>query len=265
MEETQLAWRFDRVDICPEFPLGVKAMYKAYVSDAEVYEFLKTTSNPLGYEPVLAISSWEPRINPAIGVLKEGLRQLKRFPKGNFSAAKFTDQHVEYMENCMARVRKFFVQSPAIVGEWESFAELYPTTDDANKWAQDRGLHIPLKDQLFPVATVPMHANSAVRKDQDDVTIVSRVVYCLPIVRQKSTKSHAVFLPARVMADVAQQKALTEGRISLMDLRNEMLKEMLSLQEEYEECTCEELITRIELRTGRSLAKKGVKAKLVER
>lgn len=236
-------------------------MYKAYVTDGEIYEFLASKSNPLEWIPVKVQSQWYPRVNEEINCLTDGFCQLKCFPVGKITPAKFVPNHYPYILSVHERMQKFFGNDKQILDDWEKFKDFYPQTSDENEFVKTNGLHVPLKDLLFPDSLLPdgakisqmssvTYAEYAESVSFIDLELIvpTTIAICLPIVRQKSTKKDRPFLPPRFYLKTQQQEDFANGRISWMDLRKDELSKPLESQELYEDCSKEELRLRLSLR-----------------
>lgn len=81
LEWTQLQWRFEKVCVSSDFPLGVKTMYRACSCD-KVIEIIASNSE-LGYSARDRINTWQPKIDLNKGILVEGMYLLQCFPQGN--------------------------------------------------------------------------------------------------------------------------------------------------------------------------------------
>lgn len=232
-------------------------MYKTYVSNGEIYEFVANDSVLGGFEPVRLQCDWQPVINPELGILVEGLHQLKQFPFGRINPCQFAKDHFPYMQNCMDRMSHFFSTHPDILDDWHKFAnDLYPQTPCAEEYVRQHGLYVPLQGLLFKNSIVlgpPRSCQTAITSypvsiADDDFIPPTKVAISLPTVRQNSTRRNTMFLPPRVYADQQQQSDLSQNKIKIRDLRDIELRRPLKSQDAYEMCTCEELKVRLEFR-----------------
>ena len=163
-DDTQLAWKFEAIKRCDQFPLGVRTMYRAYASD-EVFEINKVTDDrkveipDIPYAIVRTKCRWQPAKlgQEEMGVLFDGLHVLNSFPVGPIVPASFKKGHLKEFNNCIKQLKKdkwcggkhSYERLHEVLSHWESFKDVYPQTDDVETYLQTHELHVPLRQKLF--------------------------------------------------------------------------------------------------------------------
>ena len=163
---TQLQWRFQQVDACSDFPLGVKTTYRAYAQDV-VNEIVEDRSKEIGYACHSCHVKWFPEAEPGI---PEGMYVLSKFPADTIKPDNFVTGSRNELERVIKKVSKHYTPKPnllqnplqtrlsttptlfgdEIVAEWVDFAEnIAPLNDDATQYCTTHLLHVPLRDRLF--------------------------------------------------------------------------------------------------------------------
>ncbi len=95
---TQLQWKFQVVQPCADFPLGVKTTYRAYAQD-QVNEITKV----LGYAVHNCHVKWFPEAEKVSGIV-EGIYILNKFPTDPIEAEVFLPNSRELLENVYSKV-----------------------------------------------------------------------------------------------------------------------------------------------------------------
>ena len=180
---TQLQWKFQAVQPCTDFPLGVKTTYRAYAQ--EVNEIVSDSSKALGYAVHSCHVKWFPEAEEASGIV-EGMYILNKFPSDPIIAESFVPNSRELLDNVCSKVSSHYtpaanifhrpiqqttMQQAAdageedkilygdkIVAEWLDFLEnIAPRSNDVNEYCEEHPLHVPLQDILF--STTPNREN----------------------------------------------------------------------------------------------------------
>ncbi len=163
---TQLQWRFQQVEVCPDFPLGVKTTYRAYAKDV-VNEIVEDRSKEIGYGCHSCHVQWFPQAGPDG---PEGMYVLMKFPTDNIRPEPFIPGSRDQLEQVLKRVSNHYTPRPnvlhnplqhtlginptlfndEIVAEWVHFAEnIAPLNDDVDAYCATHPLHVPLRERLF--------------------------------------------------------------------------------------------------------------------
>jgi hypothetical protein len=163
---TQLQWRFQQVEVSPDFPLGVKTTYRAYAQDV-VNEIVEDRSKEIGYACHSCHVQWFPEAGPEGPA---GMYLLSKFPTDNIKPENFIAGSRDELEKVLKRVSNHYTPRPnvlhnplqhtlgvtptlfgdEIVAEWVHFVEnIAPLSDDVNEYCATHPLHIPLRDRLF--------------------------------------------------------------------------------------------------------------------
>jgi hypothetical protein len=176
LQWTQLQWRFQRVPISTNFPLGVKTTYRAFCQD-EVWEIIKDSEKRVGFSGRVCKVQWFPEEDKERNI-PEGLYLLQRFPDLEIKPEAFIPDSRAKLENTVRKIIGHFspmevgdcdasVIRPSdlidekkfgdeIIAKWIDFAEnRAPLNDDTEDYSRQHQLHIPLFDKLFaPSASV---------------------------------------------------------------------------------------------------------------
>ena len=97
MDWTQLQWSFETVEICSDFPLGVKTMYRAYSCD-EVNEIVLDSSKHFGYSCQKVNVQWFPAANQST---PSGMYLLQRFPTGEIKPCQFVKNSIAILDHVL--------------------------------------------------------------------------------------------------------------------------------------------------------------------
>jgi len=87
LQWTQLQWRFQRVPISVNFPLGVKTTYRAFCQD-EVWEIIKDSEKRVGFSGRVCKVQWFPEEDKERNI-PEGFYLLQRFPDSEIKPEAF--------------------------------------------------------------------------------------------------------------------------------------------------------------------------------
>ena len=169
---TQLQWKFECVEVCDNFPLGVKTSYRAYCAD-RVKEIVTDHNEKYGFR----CQDVQVRCIPAASESEPaGMYLLQRIPEGEIRPETFVDNARAELDRIVSRVQHQFTpghtrlgvpptvnnlcHGDAIVAEWIDFAtNIAPVTDDANEYCTLSPLYIPLLKELFTcnAVVIPSH------------------------------------------------------------------------------------------------------------
>jgi hypothetical protein len=180
LQWTQLQWSFEKVDVCADFPLGVKTLYRAFCKD-KVNEIVEDSSVDLGYVCQRCEIEWFPK---ETATAPAGMFILQRLPFAEIKPDDFVEGSKDQLDQIVNRVVKHYspivrtnvqpmqpqVGNPIrlygdpIVAEWLDFAEnIAPKSDDPEEYCQTAAFHVPLRDVLFgDAAAMPYFAQRSI-------------------------------------------------------------------------------------------------------
>jgi hypothetical protein len=128
----QLLWRFQAVDVCDDFPLGVKTQYRMYAIDTfwdirEAKELdLKNEYKPkCNFVAIATRNKWEPQ---------DGVYFMTKFPMVEITPVDFVDKCWEEVDKTVAKALVYFSclpKGPEIIHDWKQFASKFPRTVSA--------------------------------------------------------------------------------------------------------------------------------------
>ena len=173
---TQLQWKFEAIQPCADFPLGVKTTYRAYAQD-QVNEIVSDSTKVLGYAVHNCHVKWFPEAEEASGVV-EGMYILNKFPTDPIQAEAFLPNSKELLDSVYSKVSSHYTPEPdifhrplqqrtmqqaadvgeedkmlygdKIVAEWLNFLEnIAPRSNHVNEYCEEHPLHVPLRGTLF--------------------------------------------------------------------------------------------------------------------
>jgi hypothetical protein len=129
----QLLWRYQAVDRCKEFPLGVRTQYRAYAID-DFYEIRDANNFNLKEEYIpksnfvkfKVANDWLPA---------KGFSIMTNFPTANITPMDFVDGCWENLDNTIRGVKSQFGSSSpfasAINEDWDNLALIFPRSVNA--------------------------------------------------------------------------------------------------------------------------------------
>ena len=173
---TQLQWHFTKTEVVKDhYPLGVRTQYKKYANDT-VFEIFDKKNVPLQTNVITETPYIPVRVEAP---LSKGTHILTKFPEGPVPAMRFplvekkklggaqhrqkrrldgnavetTTLHYSgpYAAYCstLERVKTYFKDQKEVVKQWIDFGAVFPDTDNAKVFAEERGMHTPLHDYLI--------------------------------------------------------------------------------------------------------------------
>ena len=153
-EFTQLQWKFEKVSVDANFPLGVRTTYRAFSQDS-VFEIIKDKTNVVGFSPRRTKCSWFPK--PSNYNASGGMYLLQHFPRTDLQAAQFLPGGRKELDEVVASYKHYFHKNVVRIQEWDDFAKLCPATDKVADYlgVEGKELYIPMK-HLFTSATMGM-------------------------------------------------------------------------------------------------------------
>ena len=173
-EDTQLAWKFEAVEISEEkFPLGVRTMYRSYASN-EVFEIINNENSDVPEVPYgvcFTKCRWQPvrRGQQGFGIPYDGLHLLQSFPIGPIIPASFQPGHLKEFQKCFDTIadEKWCGNSaPRAIracADWLKFKEeIYPQTENAEEYLalKNNPMYVPLRETLWDyLDVVSFHAD----------------------------------------------------------------------------------------------------------
>ena len=204
---TQLVFRFERVPISAEFPLGSKCTYRASALD-EFYEFVKNPDSPIGKSPRKVIAKWHP---------EDGTRFMTELPTPtefqSIKAQSFVKGSVEHMKDIVEIIKDNSAHS-SVVREWENFQTSLPSVGQtAIDFTLSKGLHIPFRDILYSAWESRCRGEIIYRSRKAVPTNIDYSI-CLPTVEAGAslrTEKNSKPEPARVTID-GRMDATTEDQ-----------------------------------------------------
>jgi hypothetical protein len=175
-EWAQLQFIFTAVDIDEEYPMGVKAEYRAYAQDTyiEIVEDDKDQSLCK-----LIPQECTVRTRPLPG--EKPLNVLTKLPTGDFAPAPFIAQSRQLVDEVANRMSSHYAQSrPEVAREWVHWAKnVAPLTDESQDYVttnhgvvpalchdggeylleevESSGVYVPFKDRLFGSTGTAFH------------------------------------------------------------------------------------------------------------
>jgi hypothetical protein len=252
------------------FPCGAKTMYKAFAADGDIYEFVDDDNSPIQCSPVLTQCWWEPQIDRDISISVEGMYVIKQLPEGLIVPMEFVPGHSAYFEKVLGRVETFF-KDDGIKKQWKLFAKEYPKHDKVDNFVREKGLHVPLREQLFPNLISPFDRTSRIQTTRAISSLGEIIVQeespnyrrqiSMPSVDWAGTRFK---VPPRVPCSPDQLDQIRQGSLSKKVLLDELLKLPLSYAE-YKKLSIRKLLERItarELLGALDTAKKSQRQKL---
>lgn len=162
--DTQLVWRFSEVPVSANFPLGVKAEYRAFSQDVVLVIVQdRDPNNPIGFKIQKRINRWQPACAAHNNNIAAGMYLCTDFPRAALQPAEFTPDSRAVLDSTVRAIHKCYGNAKdkvRIFAEWESFARCAPQTNSCADFVETRGLHIPMCEQLFPGLARPLPAPS---------------------------------------------------------------------------------------------------------
>lgn len=227
-EDTQHCFKFEAVDVTPDFPYGVRTTYRAYASD-KVIEFTKKPKNqclsPIGrrtgLEPHTLEVTWGPWRDSNININKKvlGFYILKNIPshstqngRAMFPPKDFKENSMQQFEKTVNEAKSRFVDRPEICAAWEKWEKEILGLGYANWSARDFATakpelyQVPLLTYLrFPADQV-VEANwdttlkvDALRRGTDEFTYPAQTVQAAHSVRHFWQRDP---MPSRIYATI---------------------------------------------------------------
>lgn len=136
-DNSQLVFRFQKVDVTERFPLGSKCTYRASALDRFV-EFVPDPNARVEFSPRNVFVDWYP---------KEGTSFLERMPDiSNFSPQPFDGVLVKELHESISVIKRngLISLSPEAVHDWEIFEKMLPHVGEtAEKFVERSGMPIP--------------------------------------------------------------------------------------------------------------------------
>ena len=169
---TQLQWKFECVEVCDDFPLGVKTSYRTFCAD-RVKEIVTDHKEKYGFQCQDVQVQWFPE---ATETAPAGMYLLQSIPTGEIKPEAFIEKSRAELDRIVSRVQHQFTpghnrvgvpptannlcHGDAIVAEWIDFAtNIAPASDDADEYCTLIPLYIPLLHELFTCdnVVIPRH------------------------------------------------------------------------------------------------------------
>ena len=173
--KTQLQWQVEAVTVCPEFPLGVKTMYRRACAES-INEIVEDPRYPCGvYAQAADVFSF-PQKDEEKGIMVDGMYVLQSLPTEFPVAMPFPDNSLHLMTAMLDKINnKFNGQNDrTVVDAWVDFAAKdVPLTNDVEKHVLDHPLQFPLGEFLFSDA--PVDATPIVPADSEASKDIKRV------------------------------------------------------------------------------------------
>lgn len=284
-DDTQLAWKFEAVPRSDQFPIGVKTSYKAYASDAFVYEFKFSSVEdadipevPLKVQKLFC--EWQPKQEGQreLGVRHDGLFILRSFPLGPIVPDDFKAGHRKVFDDCMRVLAepKWLGYSTSgnssrqMISDWNTFASTYPETDSVGHHVSNCKPHwIPLKNKLFNyikvyVANAQTYSadllNVEVPQESGDVhsTTIAAMAGASVDIEAGIPLDHAISLPSVSSSTtvgtryIPPRLVMTVAEHNALQQRSSTIHELLQQQllqpktlAEYQHMKKEEIIARL--------------------
>ena len=177
-----MQWSIEKVEICTDFPLGVKTMYRAYSCD-EVNEIVLDSSKHFGYSCQKVNVQWFPAATQST---PSGMYLLQRFPMGEIKPCKFVENSRAILDHVLKVVQNHYTPSSrravpktvanqchgdAVVADWIDFAEnVAPQSDIVDDYCEQVPLHVPFFNELFSGETEKFHCAQIPKKINAVVT-----------------------------------------------------------------------------------------------
>jgi hypothetical protein len=227
-EDSQLAWCFVRCPQTVHFPLGVKTMYKAYVSN-EIYEFMDDKESVVGTSPTLTKCRWEPKTDVGLSVSHDGMFILTKLPETiEIPVAAFQDKHLKDFEDTFNDAVKIFRVGTAfetIHNDWIVFKKFfYPSSEIVSEYllTENGFLSCPLKSQLFRTCSLPSYVHkvhsTAVELTPVSESLAESASYLIRnSVSTCSVRHNGIVvqeIPSRFIVSAEQQQQYYEGSLS---------------------------------------------------
>ena len=173
-DKTQLVYKFEKVPISQDFPLGSRCTYRASALD-EFYEFVPNPQSPIGKSPRKVVVKWHP---------EGGVRFLNAVPASfDLGIQDFPEGAVNHMLNII-EIIKDTACHPDVVSKWTEYQQSLPFDgEDAAAYAERIGMRIPFKDILASRRANFKEAESQEQfQNRDGLTSQADYNICLPAV-----------------------------------------------------------------------------------
>ena len=161
VENTQLVFRFQKVEKSELYPLGSKCTYRASASD-RIIEFIKVdkTKSPIGLAPRMVFVDWHP---------EAGISILKSIPDlSNIGPHPFVEGSVEELHNNIASIKKNMLisLSPKALHDWDLFSQMLPQPQETPECFIKRAeMRVPFKEALSSLKGMPKQIEPVPLKD----------------------------------------------------------------------------------------------------
>jgi hypothetical protein len=228
-------------------------MYKAFAADGDIYEFVNDAKSPIRCSPILTRCWWEPRIDPDLSISVEGMYIIKQLPEGLITPMEFIKGHSDYFTKVLDKVEGFF-SDEGIKEHWKLFSKEYPKHENVDLFVREKGLHVPLREQLFPNLISPFDRAPSIGTTRAVSTLGEIIIpeelpdyqrqIAMPSVGWQET---VLRVPPRVPCSLEQLDQIENGNLSKKVLLDDLLKLPLS-SEEYDNLSNEKLLSRIRAR-----------------
>ena len=148
--DTKLQWKFTKSD-APEFPLGVKSIYRAFCSDNVLLivdkkfvpeEKLAYSALNVGMQAVEALVDWQPKNRITNKVV--GQYQLKKFPTKKIIPQGLVSGSRAKLNAVVNSIKRRFGELSPVAKSWIDYStNTAPSNDDVLKYFNDHPVMLP--------------------------------------------------------------------------------------------------------------------------
>ncbi len=177
---TQLQFTMSGVTISEHFPLGVKTTYRKYCQPEVLLIEQSDEEGMLGFKVMSGESHDQPAAIPPN--VPEGMFVLRSLPPPEtpLRPCPFLPGSRSILLGVVAAMKRTYTKlMPEVVQEWEQFRDLIaPQDDDADRYVVEKGMKIPLFDELFSAAAVQLRDTDVAisrRSDREHVIFTASV------------------------------------------------------------------------------------------